>query len=273
MLPLVRIRPHEAFDPNLLFNITNSIKLEGIVHDPLLVSDDSFVIMDGTHRYWALTRLGCLSVPVALYEYSSDAIQIGCWYRCIDEAPTFEVSKVLRVVSNSIKEGIDAVSNRLALLSIIYDDFAETILSDHFDIHESYRLLSFMECGLRGMGHNISYATEKDALAQLSSGMVKSILAPPPITKDEVMSTASSGRTFPLKSSRHIIKSRPIHINVPLSWLFEEAPEADKRLQKLLSQGAFKILPGGSIINGRRYEEEVYIFESQGTDGGETIGG
>jgi hypothetical protein len=272
ILPIGSIHPHEEFDPSLLSSITNSLKLEGVVHDPLLVSTRGSVIMDGTHRFWALNRLGCCSVPVALYEYSSEAVQIGCWYRCVDEVPTFEASNVLRVVKSSVTEGLAAVSGRSALLSIVYRDFSQIIFADHFDIHQSYVLLSFMECGLKGMGHRITYATEEDALSQLKTGKISTILAPPPITKEEIMATASNGRTFPLKSSRHIISSRPIHINVPLAWLYEEAAEADKKLQKLLLKGFFRSIPRGSLIDGRRYEEEVYIFEMYPSDGGEALG-
>lgn len=272
ILPIEAIHPHEEYDSRILLEITNSLRVEGQLRDPLLVSSDNRVIMDGTHRYWALTRLGCHSVPVALYSYSSEEVGIGCWYRCVDRVPDFQLQHILQGKATSRENGLEALKKRESLLSVLCRDYSFTLPSENFNILEAYRLLSFLECGFRGRGHEISYATESDALDMLDSGKVGAVLAPPPILKEEVIRAATSGYTFPIKSTRHIINSRPIGLNIPLGWLSNPGEDANARLKELLMRGRFRVLPSGATIDGRRYEEEVYIFEPNPFEGGRNIG-
>lgn len=268
IIPLEEMRPHEEYDSQILLKITNSLMTDGILHDPLLVDSENNVILDGTHRYWALTRLGFKVAPVALYDYSSPEVSIGCWYRCVPRAPPIEWTGVITGAPGTVEEGIEAVTSRRALLSILYRDRSYTVTSRDLDIFEAYRLLSFFEYGMRGGNPGLSYATEHDAIARLRGGGVEVVLAPPPIKKSEVILAARTGRLFPLKSSRHIIRSRPIGLDIPLSWLKLGVDELAPRMESLLSSGQFKPLPRGTIINGRRYEEEVYIFEPSSYRGG-----
>ncbi len=267
VLPIEKIHPHEEYDPQILLEITNSIRVEGVVHDPLLVEADNLMILDGTHRYWALTRLGCPSVPVALYDYQSENVKVGCWYRCSDRKPDFDISNFLRGRTTSVKEGLAAVSTRSAEFSIVFKDHSYTSNSK-FNIFDAYRFLSVLEYGMRGRGHKLTYATESDALEKLNSGEISAIFASPPIMKEEAIQAAISGRLFPKKSTRHIIPSRPMGLEIPLKWLKEGVPSANIRLKEMLASGLFKRLSAGSVINGRRYEEEVYIFEFRSFGGG-----
>jgi hypothetical protein len=267
VLPIEKIHPHEEYDPQILLEITNSIRMEGVVHDPLLVESDHLMILDGTHRYWALTRLGCPSVPVALYNYKSDNVKVGCWYRCSDSAPDFDISNFLRGRETSVEEGLVAVRTRFAEFSIIFKDHSYTSESE-LNISDAYRFLSILEYGMRGRGHKVTYATESDALKMLNSGEISTIFATPPIMKEEAIQAAITGKLFPKKSTRHIIPSRPMGLEIPLRWLREDVASANLRLKKMLKGGNFKKTPAGSIINGRRYEEEVYIFESENFGGG-----
>jgi hypothetical protein len=267
VLPIEKIHPHEEYDLQILLGIINSIQVEGVIHDPLLVEAENHMILDGTHRYWALMRLGCTSVPVALYDYRSEKVKIGCWYRCVDREPDFDISNFLRGRATSREDGLAAIRTRSADLSIVLKD-RSYILDSKFNIFDAYRFLSVLECGLSGRGHKLTYATESDALESLNSGEINAILASPPIMKEEAIQASISGRLFPKKSTRHIIPSRPLGLDIPLGWLREGVSSANTRLKEMLASDIFNKLPGGSIINGRRYEEEVYIFEPRSFGGG-----
>jgi hypothetical protein len=272
VLPLEEIRPHEEYDPQILLKITNSLMMERVIHDPILVDSENNVILDGTHRYWALTRLGCRAVPVALYDYSSPEVSIGCWYRCLSRAPSIGWASLMNTSPGTMEEGVSAVSSREALLSILYRDKSFTIAAKNFDIFEAYRLLSFFESAMKEQDSGLSFATEHDALERLKQGEVEAVLAPPPIKKSEVVQAARARQLFPIKSTRHVIRSRPIGIDVPLGWLMERMENLAPKIEAMLSSGTFRALPTGTIINGRRYEEEIYIFEPS-SFGGECQGG
>lgn len=273
VLPLDEVRPHEEYDPQILLKITNSLMVEGVLHDPVLVDSENNVILDGTHRYWALTRLGCRAVPVALYDYSSPEVSIGCWYRCLSRAPEISWETLINAPPGTMEEGVRAVALREGMLSMIFRDRSFTVAAKNFDIFEAYRLVSFFERALRGLDSGLSFATESDALERLRQGEVEGVLAPPPIKKSEVVQAARAGRLFPIKSTRHVIKSRPIGIDVPLAMLKEQVEDSAPKIESMLSSGAFKPLPKGTIINGRRYEEEIYIFEQSSFGGGKKAGG
>lgn len=268
VLPLEEIRPHEEYDSKILLRITNSLMTEGVIRDPILVDSENNVILDGTHRYWALTRLGCRTAPVALYNYSSPEVSIGCWYRCVSKAPPIGWAGLINTPPRTMEEGVEAVTKRRALLSVVYMNRSHTIASGGFDIFEAYRLLSFFECGMRGLESGLSYATEEDALDLLRMGEIEAVLAPPPIKKSEVVLAARTGRLFPIKSSRHVIRSRPVGIDIPLGWLKNRVEDLAPKIESLLSSGSFRPLPKGTMMNGRRYEEEIYIFEPSSFGGG-----
>ncbi len=267
------IRPHEEYDPQILLTITNSLMIERVIHDPILVASENNVILDGTHRYWALTRLGCRSVPVALYDYSSPEVSIGCWYRCLSRPPAIGWASLMNTPPGSLDEGVRAVVQREGLLSLLFRNRSFTVAPKNFDIFEAYRLLSFFEGAMRGLATGISFATEHDALERLRQGEVEALLAPPPIKKSEVIQAARTGQLFPIKSSRHVIRSRPIGIDVPLSWLMSKPEDLAPKVESKLSSGSFRVLPKGTIISGRRYEEEIYIFEPSTFGGGHQDGG
>jgi hypothetical protein len=260
-IPIENILPHEKYDSKILNAITNSLQSEGVVRDPILVDSGSCMILDGTHRYWALKKLGLRSIPVALYDYLTDKVKIGCWYRCLEWCDLDISSPKAQFFPANFEDALNAVSERRAQLSIICKGSARIFRSTTFNIIKAYDLLSFFEKKFKRRGHEVIYATESDAINLLTAGKIGAMLAPPPILKEEATLAARTGKLFPIKSTRHIIHSRPIGVNVPLEWLKSDYCEANKRLQDLLSKGAFKAVPRGSFLEGRRYEEEVYIYE------------
>lgn len=271
ILPIHDILPHEEYDRWILSRIVSSLRLEGAMHDPLLVDEATFTILDGTHRYWALRKLGCKAVPAALYNYQSPAIKIGCWYRCLDRAPPLEILDSLKARKMDREEGLKMLRAREVSLSIILQSGSYVFdwgSMSGMNVYHAYQLMAFLEGGFKSRGYGVNYATEMDAVDMLKSGNVKAVIAPPPITKEEVISVIKDHKLFPKKSTRHILPYRPMGVNVPLSWLQGDTDVASRKLEELLSRGTFKRMLSGIVIGGRRYEEEVYIFELKTSDGG-----
>ncbi|MGQ9760044.1 MAG: hypothetical protein ACUVQ5_05710 [Candidatus Methanomethylicaceae archaeon] len=271
ILPIDDILPHEEYDRWILSRIVGSLRLEGIMHDPLLVDEHTLTILDGTHRYWALKKLGCKSVPAALYNYRSPSIKIGCWYRCLDRVPPPELFSFFKARTMDLEEALKMLGARDVGLAIMLPNgsyvFEWGSMTGN-NVYEAYQLMAFLEGGFKSRGYDVTYATERDAIDMLSSGDARAVVAPPPITKDEVISIIKDQKLFPKKSTRHILPYRPMGINVPLSWFKGEIEAASKKLEELLSRGIFTRMVGGIVIGGRRYEEEVYIFELKTSGGG-----
>ena len=270
ILPIDDLRPHEEYDRWILLRIVGSLRLEGAVHDPILVDERTLTILDGTHRYWALKRLGCSSVPAALYNYQSQSIRVGCWYRCLNKPLPQDLFRLMKPRATSNEEALKLLNGREACLSILTKGKSYVFDWDpcmDIDVYDAYQFMAFLEGGFKSRGFAITYATEMDAMEMLSSGETCAVMAPPSITKEEVILTIKYKKLFPKKSTRHVLPYRPMGINIPLSWLQGSYDDASKKLQELLSRGTFQKMRGGVVIGGRRYEEEVYIFEL-GTSGG-----
>jgi hypothetical protein len=90
------------------------------------------------------------------------------------------------------------------------------------------------------------------------------IVIPVPIfSKMEIRETATLGRLLPHKVTRHIIPSRPLRLGVPLDLLISHSrEEANEKLKQLLSSRRVKLKPPGSVVDGRRYQEELLVFEA-----------
>ena len=165
------------------------------------------------------------------------------------------------------EEAIKAVRSRSACLSIIGPKSYLVLPRDGFNIFEAYRLLFRVESELRGKGYSITYASEDASLEGESSGRFGAVLAPPPIKKEEAIYAALTGRLFPLKSTRHMPPSRPLGLSIPLEWLMEDPETAGAKIEARLCGGIFRRVPPGSVIGGRRYDEDVYIYEPRTSNG------
>ncbi|MGC8850527.1 MAG: hypothetical protein ACP5QI_08660, partial [Candidatus Bathyarchaeia archaeon] len=123
--------------------------------------------------------------------------------------------------------------------------------------------VKMIEGELRSLGCAVGYEIENEALEKLSQGLVEGVLALPPIGKRDVIEHALKGHRFPMKTTRHVVPARPWNVNAPLSLLMKgdnSLEEANRVFLSLLKGRRVRVIPPGSILDGRRYEEEVYEF-------------
>ncbi|MFQ5911055.1 MAG: ParB N-terminal domain-containing protein [Thermoplasmata archaeon] len=79
ILDLEVLHSHEAISPEILGCLAEQIAKDGALIKPIVVDNESYVILDGHHRYEALKRLGCRRIPVYLVDYLDDAIEVVTW--------------------------------------------------------------------------------------------------------------------------------------------------------------------------------------------------
>jgi len=141
-------------------------------------------------------------------------------------------------------------------------DFAR-VLGVFNDKSEAWTLVKEVEGALRELGFEIGFEPEEDAMSKLGRGGAGVILMTPRITKQDVVRTALSGRVFPHKATRHVIPARPLFLNIPLEALRGDRPlrAVEEELRELLASRKLRRVPPGQLIEGRRYEEEVFVLE------------
>jgi len=227
------------------------------------------VVLDGMHRVAALERLGCKYLPACLIDYRSPSVKVRCWYRAVlgdisqGELRAILKSLGLRFVAKPRREAMGALGRREALVAILTGKTFHLVKDTGRDIGGIYTWIKRLEGALRVNGLSVSYETEIDAEEKVRSGGAGAALMTPRVKKEEVIKAALSGRVLAHKTTRHIVAARPMGIDVPLEWLRgERSPEeVNRMLVEHLSKRNVKRLPKGSMFEGRRYEEELWIFE------------
>ncbi|KUO40169.1 MAG: hypothetical protein APZ16_07080 [Candidatus Hadarchaeum yellowstonense] len=259
---------HEEIIPRMLDQLILDIKQNNEVRNPLIVDRNTSVVLDGMHRVAALQRLGCRYLPVCLVDYSSPRIQVGCWYRVIQDwvSDSFLLeifrSLGLSIEPSSFEAALKELEARKATAALFTMKSCYLVRAPKTDIVESYRWIKRFEAAAEGEGLHISYEMEHDAEWQVRSGKAPAALLVPRTTKEEVVQTALSGEVFTHKTTRHILPARPVNVNVPLSWLTGEKPmeEVERLLVEYLSGRKVVRLSKGSVFDGRRYDEELLVF-------------
>jgi hypothetical protein len=84
----------------------------------------------------------------------------------------------------------------------------------------------------------------------------------PQITKEMVVEAAKNEKVFAPKATRHLIPARPLNANIPLTWFREDVSlrEINHRVSQYLEGKKIKRFGPGQVIDGRYYEEELFVF-------------
>lgn len=259
---------HEETVPDLLQQLIEAIEADGCVRHPIIVDKKSRVVLDGVHRVVALRKLGLNRVPACLVNYTSPSIKVYSWYRTIKDGspPDRVLTQVLQVgaafeESRDVTENTIGVSPRVAAIRFREATFLAKLPFDN--LKEAYAIIERIEQRLKEAGFTVRYETESDAVQGLLEGRIDAVLCTPKVDKKDIIEAAMSGHIFAYKATRHVIPTRPLNVNVPLSLLKQDRSleEVNEELKRLLQKRSLRRLPAGSVVDGRRYEEELYVFE------------
>jgi len=262
---------HEETIPEMLEKLAAEIRMDETLRHPVIVDKESFVVLDGMHRVAALKLLSCRRIPVCLVNYKSPSISVGAWYRTITAANDYSIDKMLEEMSSlgfDIErvdlEPDDKIGKNDIVAAVKTSENTYLICHSFGNLKEAYDYIKLIENRLKQLNFKVNYDTEADSFKKLKEGIVDAVLLTPKLSKDEIVKTALSGEVFAHKATRHIIPARPLYVNVPLGLLTLEnlsLKQANEEFRKMLMKKKLKMIPAGSFIENRRYEEDVYLFE------------
>jgi hypothetical protein len=235
-----------------------------VVKDPVVVDRDSCVVLDGMHRVAALRELECTCLPVCAVDYLSPGIKVGAWYRSIPGTSSPDQVKLALSASGIRFEGfpfdISNITDNPALAMLFANRECLKLLSNDLRVFETLKIAE--QC-LRQLALTVKFETESDALQNLINKKIEAVVTLPKIDKATVRRAGLTGRLLPHKVTRHIIPARPLGVNVPLKILTDRntpLTELNLRFVSMLQTRGMTCRPSGTIIGGRRYEEETYVF-------------
>ena len=74
------LKQHEEIKPDRLDEVAQEIKKAEFFYEPILVDENTGVILDGHHRYNASLRLGFKRIPAVMIDYLNDNnISVDVW--------------------------------------------------------------------------------------------------------------------------------------------------------------------------------------------------
>ncbi len=265
---------HEEIVPSILRNVKNMLKEQGFQIDPIIVDDNTGVILDGMHRYKAISELGYDYILVAKVDYMDKNILIKNWYRTYKiNKKTLEIVKIVKQTIGGLEletiysnESLDEPESD-ELLSIWVNGLSGSIKVKHtnrLNIWEKYQFVKKIENRLNStLGIKPDFRSDEIAINDFKNNRASLVLATPKVSKQDVVKFAMSKKPFPPKTTRHILPARPLFVNVPLTLLKRNGVGGDleeKReiLKQLLRQKTLIKLKGRVTID--RYYEEKILF-------------
>jgi len=265
LIEIGELKPHEEVVEKSVEQLANKIMSQAVVRDPLLVDQESLVILDGMHRLSSLKTLKCCFAPCCLLDYDNERIKVGSWYRLfnVDRADKVaeEILKTNALDYSKQKTTFTKISNNPQAIVMTVDGSTYSV-PDADPVKEA-RTAVLLEKEMVKTGHRVEYLSEEMAIQHLRSREVTLVIATPIFTKEQIRRCGINRNLLPHKVTRHVIPSRPLNINVPLSLLRDPGIsrcEANLKLKEILSLRRMTSKPPGSVVEGRRYEEELLVF-------------
>ena len=268
IIDIASIHMHEETIPEVVQKLATDLLKDRVLRHPIIVDEKTLVVLDGMHRAAALRIIGCVTIPVCLVDYDNPSITVETWWRAFKEDRGELIKELsgpnIQTERTALEEAKTKLENRTASAFIATKEECLIIKSKRYDLKQNYRLVRDIEQKAKSLGYGMSYETESDALLKLEEGSVRTILAPPPIRKEDVREFGVRDDLFPHKATRHIIPARPLGINVPIEILQNQhmkLPQVNRQLIENLKTRQLQKLQPGAMIENRRYEEQVFLFK------------
>jgi len=152
----------------------------------MLVDKNSFVILDGHHRWAALKNMGAKKIPCIFLDYFDDEIKLYAWYPVLNE----KLEKILKFFDHDF---LKEYENHLGKYSFIITDGKK-----YYGLKNRKDIIRYIE----KRGYNFEYVdTIETALKETGNG--KTAFLRRSLTKKEVIEKASRNEVFSPKTTRH----------------------------------------------------------------------
>ncbi len=79
LVKLEMLKEHEEIIPDHLIKMLLEFVSDGVLKKPILVDKNTYIILDGHHRYHVIRYLGGRCIPALLIDYNSDIVTVTAW--------------------------------------------------------------------------------------------------------------------------------------------------------------------------------------------------
>ncbi len=268
IIPIKDILVHEEFDKSRAFPLVESLKIDKIIANPIIVAavdGKKYLQLDGMNRFSAFKMLKFTSILCQIIDYNDqETVELSSWSHLFAGKKQKFLTYIKSLNNISIKRGrAKDISHRyikeegLGRLCTIYFSPGEVYL-----IYCSGNLLNKIEF----LNKIVSFYKENIVRDVLPSNPNESnidilfqehietntLVVFPTFTRHQIVEVVKKGKLLPAGISRHIIKRRCLNVNLPISFFtdFKSIRVQNEKLEENLASRKFRI-----------YEEPTIYFE------------
>ncbi len=276
VVPVKTLLQHEHIIPHKASRLTYEFKNLAHLQNPVIV-DENHVVLDGNHRTHVFNVLNFRYIPVCKIDYLNDNTKLRCWFRLLGQIPNIDIIKNVFESfgcrnhpvpdKSSLMEAMETNTDACGIQrkdGCLFIEFPEQVSQDAvatFDLlQQIQQQLISLEISLEYIPCNAVHTEQFCEKLNANQAVVWT----PRLTKKIVSATAKKKKIFPPKTTRHVIPARPLNVNVPGFWLNENISlkEINQRFETFLQAKKVRRFGPGQIIDGRYYEEELFVFFS-----------
>jgi len=273
IVPLKKVLIHEQIVKKWAKNLASYMEQSGIQKNPIIVhkTQGKYIVLDGMHRVEAMKILGCRDIMVYLVDYFDKRIELHSWYGIVfgDIKPKEALEKIVGKRSFIIKKEHKKtdvgklIKERKVFLALRdqKDNIYTVYLKKGMRINEeryltiATSLIERLESFVDSRDFRIIYVPDTTGEKDFKTSSGNLLIYRPLFKKEEVIHRTFEGKTFPRKSTRHIIPGRPLRVDINITLLKEKIDLKTKN--KLLYAHLMWCFESNRM---RYYPEPVYIF-------------
>ena len=274
VVPVESLFIHERILPGIAEQLILEFKNLANLENPVIV-DRNGIVLDGNHRTYAFKELEFKYIPVCRIDYFHKDMQLRYWFRLLGNIKDRDL---IREVVEDLGGSLQEVSDRESMERMLEEDcyrcgvqqasFFATIRFNKdmiTDAVSAYDMLEKIQNRITERGVVIEYIPCQQAYDDKFCEALRDhevVIWTPQITKEMVVEAAKQNRVFAPKSTRHLIPARPLNVNIPITWFKENITmeEINRRFSRFLQGKGMRRLGPGQVIDGRFYEEELFVF-------------
>ncbi len=260
--------PHHA--DKLILEFRNWANLQ----NPIIV-DENHMVLDGHHRAFVFKKLRFNYISVCKIDYFNETVQLRYWFRLLGKIEsTDSLRQIIEAMNGDLHQVGDGETLKTALqenrfhCGIQHEDFFASVSFPKAAVNDAvdaYHIMERIQNKLMREGKRLEYipcqSLQDDTLSN-RIGKDEVVIWTPHISKEMVVDAVRQEKRFAPKATRHLIPARPLNVNVPIS-LFKEnisLEEINMKFSEFLKKKSLRRFAPGQIINGRYYEEELFVF-------------
>jgi len=258
----------EHYDTQRTAPLIDRLRSSGVLRNPPIVSpfnDQSgrYMVLDGTNRTTALTKMGYPHVIVQVVEPDSPNLKLQTWNHVLWGYPTDDFNEnILKISDISLKShkgNLDLEkmwqANSLCLIQTSDSQSVQVRIPDPEIIIKVRKLNEIVSSYKNIAKFDRTKQTDIDSLSNMYDDFTGLIIFPP-FNIDEIMDLCGEGHLFPPGITRFSITPRALRINYPLDDL-----AADRSLNEKNEQLKLWVQERIARKGVRFYSEATVLFD------------